>query len=58
VTILPDGAPPLPDALIDRAIGTGDVHAIKLTEAALRLYASTHDPLLLHAAARGSELLG
>jgi hypothetical protein len=55
---LPGGAPPSPDALIDRAIGTGDVHAIKLTEACLRLHAYTPEPLLLHAAARASELLG
>ena len=44
--------------LTDRAVATDDVHAIKLTEACLRLYCETPDPLLLHAAARGSELLG
>jgi hypothetical protein len=55
---LPDTAPPAADELTDRAIATGDVHAIKLTEACLRLYSETPDPLLLHAAARGSELLG
>ncbi|HEY2579771.1 MAG TPA: hypothetical protein VGI74_25955 [Streptosporangiaceae bacterium] len=55
---LPDGPPPEPSALTDRAIGTGDVHAIKLTEACLRLHAHAPEPLLLHAAARGSELFG
>jgi hypothetical protein len=37
---------------------TDDVHAIKLTEACLRLHAESPDPVLLHAAARASELLG
>jgi hypothetical protein len=55
---LPRSAPPAPDALTDRAVGTGDVHAIKLTEACLRIYSETADPMLLHAAARGCELLG
>jgi hypothetical protein len=50
--------PPAPDALTERAVGTDDVHAIKLTEACLRLYAESPDPVLLHAAARASELLG
>jgi hypothetical protein len=55
---LPSTEPPAPDTLIDRAVGTGDAHAIKLTEACLRLYSESPDPLLLHAAARASELLG
>lgn len=55
---LPVTRPPEPDDLTDRAVSTGDVHAIKLTEACLRLYAESPDPLLLHAAARASELLG
>jgi hypothetical protein len=55
---VPDAGPPAPDALADRAVATGDVHAIKLTEACLRLYAETPDPVLLHAANRASELLG
>ena len=55
---LPRTEPPAPDALIDRAVAAGDVHAIKLTEACLRLHAESPDPLLLHAAARASELLG
>ena len=44
--------------LADRAVGTGDVHAIKLTEACLRLYSESPDPVLLHAAARACDLLG
>jgi hypothetical protein len=39
-------------------VETGDEHAIKLTEACLRLYAERPDPVLLHAAARASDLLG
>ncbi len=54
---LPSGEPPAPSVLADRATATGDVHAIKLTEACLRLYSESPDPVLLHAAARGSELL-
>jgi hypothetical protein len=49
--------PPTPETLIDRAVATGDVHAIKLTEACLRLHAESSDPIFLHAAARASELL-
>jgi hypothetical protein len=55
---LPAGQPQSPDDLADQAVGNGDVHAIKLTEACLRLHAEAPDPLLLHAAARGIELLG
>jgi hypothetical protein len=55
---LPTAAPPRPDDLTDRAVATADEHAIKLTEACLRLHAETPDPLLLHAAARASDLLG
>jgi Questin oxidase-like len=54
---LPTTAPPAPDTLTERAVATGDEHAIKMTEACLRLYAESPDPLLLHAAARASELL-
>jgi hypothetical protein len=50
--------PPAPDDLVDRAVAADDVHAIKLTEACLRLHAESGDPLLLHAAARVSDLLG
>ena len=55
---LPVGPPPSADELADRAVATGDVHAVKLTEACLRLEAVTPDPLLRHAAARAAELLG
>jgi hypothetical protein len=55
---LPGGQPPAVDGLVDRAIATGDAHAIKLTEACLRLHAERPDPLFPHAAARASELLG
>ena len=54
---LPATDPPAPADLTDRAVAAGDEHAIKLTEACLRLHAETQDPLLLHAAARVSELL-
>jgi hypothetical protein len=53
----PAGQPPAADDLADRAIVTGDEHAIKLTEACLRLHAEQQDPLLLHAAALASEVL-
>ena len=55
---VPAAEPPAPGVLADRAVGTGDVHAIKLTEACLRLYSESPDPVLLHAAARACELLG
>ncbi len=55
---LPASPPPAPADLTDRAVGCGDEHAIKLTEACLRLYAERPDPLFLHAAARASEVLG
>jgi hypothetical protein len=55
---LPVGPPPSADELADRAVATGDEHAVKLTEACLRLEAVTPDPLLRHAAARAAELLG
>jgi hypothetical protein len=50
--------PPAPAELTERAVATDDVHAIKLTEACLRLHAESADPVLLHAAAHASELLG
>jgi hypothetical protein len=55
---LPAGPAPSADELTDRAVATGDEHAIKLTEACLRLDAETPDPLLHYAAARAAELLG
>jgi hypothetical protein len=55
---LPAGDPPTPEVLADRAVATGDEHAIKLTEGCLRLNAEAPDPVFRHAAARVSELLG
>jgi hypothetical protein len=55
---LPVGAHETPDQLADRAVAVGDEHAIKLTEACLRLYAEVPDPVFAHAAARASDLLG
>jgi hypothetical protein len=55
---LPAGEPPAPGDLADRAVAVGDEHAIKLTEACLRLHAEVADPMLLHAAARASSILG
>jgi hypothetical protein len=53
-----DGADLLPaDELIDRALSSGDEHAIKLTEAALRCHARTNEPALLWAAADASARL-
>lgn len=55
---LPSAPPLAREDLTDRAVATRDEHAIKLTEACLRLHAETTDPLLLHAAARATALLG
>jgi hypothetical protein len=55
---VPEATPPAPEDLADRAVASGDEHAIKLTEACLRLHADHPDPVLLHAAARASDLLG
>lgn len=55
---LPSWPSPEPAAVTDRAVETGDAHAIKLTEACLRLHRETPDPVFLHTAARVSELLG
>lgn len=52
------GDPPAPDDLIERSLRSGDAHALKLTEAALRSHARTHEPALLHAAADASARLG
>ena len=46
--------PPSPDALIEQALRSGDAHALKLTEAALRCHARTQEPALLQAAADAS----
>jgi hypothetical protein len=53
-----EGSPTLPaDELVARALTSGDAHAVKLTEAALRSYARTGEPALLHAAADASGRL-
>ena len=42
---------PSPDSLVDQALASGDEHAIKLTEAALRSFERSGEPTLLWAAA-------
>jgi hypothetical protein len=54
---LPAGPPPEPEDAADRAVAAGDEHAIKLTEACVRLHAETPRPVFLHAATRASDLL-
>jgi hypothetical protein len=46
------------DELIDRALASGDEHAIKLTEAALRSYGRSADPVVLWAAADAGARFG
>jgi hypothetical protein len=53
----PAGATDPPERLADRAIATGDEHAIKLTEACLREHAIRPDPAYLLAARDASERL-
>ena len=52
-----DEDPPPFDVLIEQALTSGDAHALKVTEAALRCYARTKEPALLHAAADASARL-
>jgi hypothetical protein len=47
----PADAPPSAESLVDRAVASGDEHAIKLTEAALRSFGRSGDAVLLVAAA-------
>ena len=54
---LPAGPGSSRDDVTEMAVAAGDEHAIKLTEACLRLHAQTPDPVFLHAAARASDLL-
>jgi hypothetical protein len=49
--------PPSPDVLVAQALKSGDAHALKVTEAALRCHARTKEPALLHAAADASGRL-
>jgi hypothetical protein len=51
-------AVPSEDDLVERALASGDEHALKLTEAALRSYGRTKEPALLAAAADASARLG
>ena len=54
---LPETSPPSSDELVERALASGDEHAIKLTEAAVRSFTRTEDPVLLLAAADASARL-
>jgi hypothetical protein len=51
ITPVGAGAPPSRDDLVDRAVASGDEHAIKLTEAALRSFGRSGDAVLMLAAA-------
>ena len=51
LALAPTEAPPSTDDLVDSAVASGDEHAIKLTEAALRSFGRTGEPALLLAAA-------
>ncbi len=53
----PTDAPPAAEALVDRAVASGDEHAIKLTEAALRSFGRSGDAVLLLAAADACDRL-
>ncbi len=57
VTPAPTEAPPSADALVDAALDSGDEHAIKLTEAALRSFGRTGQASLLLAAGDASDRL-
>ncbi len=54
VTPVPPTQAPAPDDLIDRALASGDEHAIKLCEASLRAFGRCGDPALLLASADAS----
>jgi hypothetical protein len=56
-TPIPTDTPPSPEDLVEWALASGDEHAIKLTEAALRSFARSGNALLLAAAADASERL-
>ena len=51
-TSVPTDAPLSTDVLVERALASGDEHAIKLTEAALRSFGRTGSPAVLLAAGR------
>ena len=48
---------PAAEELIDRAVATGDEHAVKFTEACLREDAIEPHPVFRHAAAKATEQL-
>jgi hypothetical protein len=52
-----DADAPLADEVVAMAMASGDAHAIKVTEAAVRSYARTGEPDLLRAAADASSRL-
>jgi Questin oxidase-like len=52
------GAAPSPEELVELALASGDEHALKLTEAALRCFARTREDVLLLAAADACSRLG
>jgi hypothetical protein len=56
-TPIPTDAPLTAEDLVERALASGDEHAIKLTEAALRSFGRSGDAVLLLAAADASERL-
>ena len=51
LALAPTETPPSTDVLVESAVASGDEHAIKLTEAALRSFGRTGEPALLLAAA-------
>jgi Questin oxidase-like len=51
LALAPTETPPSTDVLVESALASGDEHAIKLTEAALRCFGRTGDAALLLAAA-------
>lgn len=56
-TSLPEGLEQSKEDLIDRAVATGDEHAIKFTEACLREYALNPKPVYLLAARHANDYL-
>ena len=55
---LPARSAPSLEALVDRAVESGDEHAIKLTEAAVRSFSRSQDKTLLWAAADACARIG
>jgi hypothetical protein len=57
LTLLRITATPAAETLVDRALASGDEHAIKLCEAALRSFGRSGDVVLLLAAADACDRL-